>query len=190
MKLTKSLILSTFLSLWALNGAQAQTQNQPKQAKPQSKQTQTKAQKQQAQKKQAQKKQTQQVAPKTLNSEEALKQFNEAFNIRFVGRQFNLNQRQLTLRYELTNKSKKDIHEVKFISAFTHNDQIIYAQEIPLTFHTPLKAQNAISLDISVPLEKIPTGAQPILANQQLQVGIINGAQLLTFTDKTALEIK
>lgn len=191
-KLFTSLAFSSLISIFTIGNVMAQNQNQPKQTKPQTKQAQTKQNQAKNQKQQAQKKQQNQKAnaPQTLSSDEALKQFNASFGIRLVARQINQNQGQLLLRYELTNKSAKDIHEVQFISAFTHNNQIIYAQEIPLTFNTPLQAQNMISLDISVPLEKVPAQARTLLADSNTPIGLVNGAQLLTFTDKTKLEIK
>lgn len=206
MKSYSSLALASLLSLFAVNSVSAQTQTnsvtqqQSKQIR-QYKQNQQKqqAQQKQAQQKQAQQKQAQQTnkkqeqknQPNALTADEALKQFNDSMTINFLGYQVVTNENpHLLLRYDLINKSKKDIAEVSFISAFTAKEQIFYAQEIPLTFNTPLKKNSNITLDISVPMNKLPEHALPILSEPNAQIGIINGAQLLMFTDKTKLEIK
>lgn len=177
MKGLKTAIIA-LATLFAFSSVQAQTQSASQQSQ---KQSQKQTQKQKKQKK------SQPVV------DEALKQFNEAFAIRFIGWQFvkdNNGKEYIQLRYDLTNKSNKDVHAVQFIGGFTHKKQIIYAQEIPLTFNTPLKAQNNVVLDISVPSEKLPPKAVAIMSQEKPDVGVMNGAQILMFTDNTVIEVK
>lgn len=180
MKSLKAIALMSLIGTFSLNTAQAQTQTQT---------TKPTANQQQAKQTQQQKKK-QKKAPV---ADEALKQFNDAFSIRFVGWQFvkdNAGKEYIQLRYDLTNKSQKDIQGVQFIGGFTHKEQIIYAQEVPLTFNTPLKAKTNVVLDISVPVEKLPTQAVKIMSQDKPQVGVMNGAQILIFTDNSVIEVK
>ena len=185
MKLVKSLALISLSSLLAFGTANAET-NQKQQ---QQKQTQ----KQQSQKQQQQKQQQKKQNNKALSAEESLKLFNKSFGIRLLGHRVangTNGKPNLTLKYEYTNKSDKAIGAVKYIGGFTHNNQIIYAQEIPLTFNTPLKAKEKVVLDIVVPFEKVPEAARPILTDNNIKLGTLNGAQALVFSDKTGVVIK
>lgn len=168
MTFLKSTALISLAALFVMGTVQAQNQNS----------TQTK----QTQNQKQQKRKT-----------EPLKQFNDAMGIRFVGYQLiqgNDGKPAVMLRYELTNKSKKDVKEVQFIGAFYHNEQIVYAQEIPLTFNTPLKAKSDISLDISVSAERVPAQALALFSANRTDINAVNGAQLLIFTDKSRIEVK
>lgn len=184
MKAFKFIALISLTSLLAVNNVQAQSSQQTQQqptSKKQQQQQQKQKQQQQKQKKNA-----------TTAEDQALAQFNQAFGIRFLGWQFaadNGGKNHIQLRYELQNKGKKDIRAVQFLGGFMHNDQIIYAQEIPLTFNTPLKAKDNIVLDISVPVEKLPQQALNIMSQPNAQVSVINGAQQLVFTDNSKIEV-
>lgn len=192
MKLLKSVALISLSSVLAFGTANAETKQTNQ--KQQSKQTQKQSQKQNQ--KQAQKNQKQQNnknAPKALTAEESLKAFNDSFGIRFVGHRVANNEEgkpNLLLRYDFTNKGTKEIRAVKFIGVFTYNGQDIYAQEIPLTFDTPFKAKESVSLNIAIPLEKIPEAARPILLDSNAKIGTKNLAQVLVFTDKTGIVLK
>lgn len=188
MKLLKSVALISLSSVLAFGTANAETKqtNQKQQSKQAQKQNQKQAQKNQKQ-------QNNKNAPKALTAEESLKAFNDAFGIRFIGHRVangDSGKPNLQLKYEFTNKGKKEIRAVKFIGGFTYNNQIIYAQEIPLTFNTPLKATEKVVLDIVVPLEKVPEFSRPILLDSNAKIGTMNGAQALVFTDKTGILIK
>lgn len=185
MKLLKSIALISLSSVLAFGTAQA-AETKKNNQKTQTKQTQQKN----TQKKQNQNNKSEAKAP---TAEESLKAFNKAFGIRFVGHKVANNaagKPTLLLKYEFTNKGTKDIRAVKFIGGFTYNNQVIYAQEIPLTFNTPLKSKDQVVLDIAVPLEKVPENARPILLDSNAKLGTLNGAQALVFNDKTGIVIK
>lgn len=177
MKLLKSMAIISLASLFTLSNAYAD--NNQKQSKQQTKQTQ---------------KQTKQSKKSTEPTpEQSLKMFNDSFGIRFVGHKVANDQTgkpQLLLKYEFTNKSNKGVRAVKFIGGFTYNQQMIYAQEVPLTFNTPLKAKEKVVLDIAVPFEKVPEKARPILLDSNAKIGTLNGAQALVFSDKTGILLK
>lgn len=210
MKLLKSLAIVSFASLFAFSTAQADTKKPA--SKPKTKQT---TQKKQPAKKQAQTKQATQKKSSTVkkaaavtgaaaagaavaSQDKALKQFNDAFEIKMT--QYKLEtdkdgKAQLHLTYELTNKSQKSVKAVKFIGAFVHQNkatnkqEIVYAQEIPLTFNTHLKGKDKTSIDILVPFESVPEAARPYFTSNE-KLGVVNGAQVLVFSDNTGIVIK
>lgn len=212
MKLLKSLAIVSLASLFAFSSAQADTKKTS--SKPQTKQQQTK--KQSAKPKQTQKKQTTQkknsnvkkaavatgaaaATGAAVSQDKALKQFNDAFGIKMTQYQLENDKdgkMQLHLTYELTNKGKKSVKAVKFIGAFVHQNQasnkqeIVYAQEIPLTFNTPLKSKEHTSIDIRIPFDTLPEASRPYFTNANIKLGVVNGAQVLVFSDNTGIVLK
>lgn len=206
MKLLKSILTASLVSAFIWGNAQANTpKNNQKQStkQTQAKQTKKQAAKPKQQAKTAQKKATTAkkaaaataaaaAAPAVLSQDEALKLFNQSFGIRLLGYKVDNNTEgkpHLYLKYELTNKGQKDVQGVKFIGAFTHNSQIIYAQEVPLTFNNPLKAQDKTVIDMAIPFENVPEIARPLMLDQNAQLGVVTGAQTLVFTDNTGIQI-
>lgn len=207
MKLLKSLAIVSLASLFAFSTAQANTQKPAK--KPQTTKQQAKK---QPQKKQASKQTQKAPAKKTSTAKKAavatgaavagaaatqpknaLKQFNDAFGIKMTKYQVEKDEAgklSLHMTYELTNKGKKSVKAVKYIGAFLHNNQVLYAQEIPLTFNNHLKSQAHTSIDIRVPFENIPEAARPYFINQNVKLNVVNGAQILVFSDNTGIVVK
>lgn len=133
------------------------------------------------------------TAAATKAKQDPLKQFNDAFGIRFTGHRVERDesgQAFLFLKYELTNKGSKQVKAVKFIGAFSHNDQIIYAQEIPLTFNKPLKAKEHNSIEMRVPFSNVPEASRNIFLTPNAQISALNGAQTLVFSDNTGILVK
>lgn len=214
MKLLKSLAIVSLASLFAFSTAQANTQ------KPAKKQQTTKQQaKKQPQKKQATKQTQKAPAKKTSTAKKAavagaaaagagaaaaqqknaLKQFNDAFGIKMAKYQLEKDaagKTQLHITYEFTNKGKKAVQAVKFIGAFVHHNaqtnkqEIVYHLELPLTFNTPLKAKEQTSIDVTVPFDSLPEASRPYFTDPNMKLGVVNGAQVLVFTDKTGIVIK
>lgn len=215
MKLLKSIAIASLASMFALSTAQANTQKST--AKTQTKQQQSKKQtntkttkqatkpaaKQTANNKNTQKKSSTAkkaagvaaaaAAPAVLSQDQALKLFNESFGIRLLGYKVDNNSAgkpHLFLKYELTNKGKKDIKAVQFIGAFTHNNQIVYAQEIPLTFNNLLKVKDKTTVDMAIPFENVPENARQLFLASNAQLGVVSGAKTLVFSDNTGIQLK
>lgn len=200
-----TLFLASAVALFGTNQAIADTQNtktkQQTQQKPkqtqqkqgQNKQTQQKAtQQKQNQQKKTQQKQAQKK-PATMTQEQALKAFNDAFAIKFMGYSFSSNaenQVKLVLKYDLINKGKKDIRAVQFIGALTQEEKVLHAESISLNFDPLFKAKQNISVDLELPVEKIAPDSLAILANPQKPIGVLNGARALVFSDNTGILIE
>lgn len=133
------------------------------------------------------------AAASKVNQEDPLKQFNEAFGITFMGYRVESDasgQSFLFLKYDLINKGNKPIKAVKFIGAFTHNNNIIYAQEIPLTFNQPLNAKDKNSIEMKIPFANVPEASRNIFLTANAPISAVNGAQALVFSDNTGIVIK
>lgn len=133
------------------------------------------------------------TAAATKAKQDPLKEFNEAFGIAFKGYHIandESGQPFLFLKYDLINKGTKAIQAVKFIGAFSYNNDIIYAQEIPLTFNTPLKEKEHNSIEMKIPLSHVPEAARNLFQTPNAAITAINGAQTLVFSDKTGIVVK
>ncbi len=129
----------------------------------------------------------------TSKADQSLNNFNKAFGIKLVARNIttdNAGQSFVIFTYELENRSKKDIKSASWISGYTLNQQVIFTQELPLTFNPALKAQTVLKTDISIPLTKIPEHARQILLDPNAPIGVINAAQSLTFTKGAPINVK
>lgn len=190
-KYLTTFLLASTVALFGTNQAVAETQNnKPKQQAQQKPQSQQQKQQQQA-KKAEPKKQTKKAA--NMTPEQALKAFNNAFGIKVTNYRFVTNEQnkpQLLLRYELTNKGKKAISSVKFISALTYNNQVFYAEPVSLNFEPVFKAGQNFALELAVPADKLSEQALNILSTPQVQISYMNGALSLQFADKTQIVIE
>lgn len=200
MKKLNSLAIISLASLFVFNSAQAAEPKKNTQ-KPQTKQVAKKQTTQKSAKKSSTVKKaavgaaaaatTTAVASKA--KQDPLKQFNEAFGITFMGYRVESDasgQAFLFLKYDLINKGNKPIKAVKFIGAFTHNNNIIYAQEIPLTFNQPLNAKDKNSIEMKIPFANVPEASRNIFLTANAPISAVNGAQALVFSDNTGIVIK
>lgn len=188
MKRLGTLCLTAAVALFSTTHANAETQNnKPKQ------QTQQKQQvKKQEQKKAEPKKQTKKKSAK-MTPEQALKAFNDAFGIKLTSYRIVTNEQnkpQLLLKYELTNKGKKEISSVKFIGGLTHNNQVFHAELISLNFDPAFKAEQNLSFELPAAMDKLSEQALKILTTPQVQIDAMNGALSLSFSDKTEIVIQ
>ncbi|KMK52533.1 hypothetical protein RO21_00500 [[Actinobacillus] muris] len=133
------------------------------------------------------------AAKKSTKSDQALKQFNKAFGIRLVGRSMTKDEAGnpvFVATYELENKSKQRIKAVHWIGGYSHNQQILFAQDFPLNFDPALKAKSKITVNINLPFDKIPEQARAVIADPNAEISVVNGAKRLEFSSKKVIEIK
>lgn len=216
MKMLKSFALISLATLFALNTAQADTKK--KTSKPQTKQVTAKkpAAKKTTTAKQAKNKQVtnkgstaKKVATaagvatagaavanakqSAVSQQDALKQFNAAFGIkfeRFVVEQESDGTQFLALEYNLTNRSNKSVKMVQYIGAFLYNNQIVYAQEIPLAFDKLFPPQESTNVKMRIPFTEVPEVARKLFLTPNVQINTVNGAQLLVFGDNSKIVVK
>lgn len=127
------------------------------------------------------------------NADQALKQFNRAFGIRFVERKIvndEAGNPVFVAGYELENKSKQSIKAAHWIGSYTHNQQILFVQDLPLNFEPALKPKSKITIHINLPLDKVPEQARAVLTDPNAEIGVINGARRLEFSSKKVIEVK
>ncbi|WP_373767378.1 hypothetical protein [Glaesserella sp.] len=129
----------------------------------------------------------------TSKADQSLNNFNKAFGIKLVARNItkdNTGQTFATFTYELENRGKKEIKSAEWISAFTFHQQVLFTQELPLTFTPALKANTTIKTDISIPMAQIPQQVHQILLDTKAPIGVINAAKSLTFTKGSPITVK
>lgn len=133
------------------------------------------------------------AAKKAAKKDKALEQFNQAFGIRLVERKMGNDEAGKPIfiaTYELENKSKQTVRAVHWIGGYTHDQQILFAQDFPLNFDPALKAKSKITVDISVPLAQIPEQARAVIADPNAVISILSGAKRLEFGSKKVIEVK
>ena len=179
MKLLKSAVLIFLSALFVANFANAEPEKKNEQQNPQKSTQQNSKKNQQVKKKQAE--------------DKNLKQFNTNVAIRLVSAQvINQNQKQIfELIYSVENKAnKRDIKSVNWVGAFLYNNEVFFAQDIPIIFEQPLKRKTKNNVTVTIPFELIPAQAQAILLNPQTQIKNLVGAKNITFTNGTKIEVK
>lgn len=134
------------------------------------------------------------VATKSVEKEDkALKQFNQAFGIRLVGRKLVNNEAGkpvFVASYELENKGKQSIKAAHWIAAYIQNQTLLFAHDLPLNFDPALKAKSKITIDVNLPFDEIPAPAQAVIADSKAEISVINAAKKLEFSSKKVIEVK
>ena len=104
----------------------------------------------------------------------------------------NQNQKQIfELIYSVENKAnKRDIKSVNWVGAFLYNNEVFFAQDIPIIFEQPLKRKTKNNVTVTIPFELIPAQAQAILLNPQTKINNLVGAKNITFTNGAKIEVK
>lgn len=131
----------------------------------------------------AEKTASKQVAPK---QDYALKQFNKNVGLRLIQRGIQVgqnNQPVVTLTYMVQNKGKNKIKSINWVSGYTVDNKVFYAQEIPLNFQSALPAQRQMEVTVNLPLNTLPEVAQKIFLDKSVSVGAINGARNVVFSN-------
>lgn len=123
-----------------------------------------------------------------------LKLFNDSFAIKLISRTIgtdNAGKPAVTVKYELTNKSNRNIKAANWISAYTFNNQVIAVQNVQINFENPsLKAKNQVVVDLKLSLESFSEQARQLLLSPQTAIGVINGAKRLDFTKGKSIIVK
>lgn len=126
-----------------------------------------------------------QTAAQKKQMEKNLKQFNTSINIKLVSRSIAEDQsgkKIISVKYELTNKSSKDIKSVNWVSGYTFDNKVIALQDLPINFDPALKAKDKIAIEVEIPLEKLSAQAQQLFLSQEAVIGAVSGAKRLDFT--------
>ena len=122
----------------------------------------------------------------TAKQDYALTQFNKNVGLQLVKRGIQTgenNQSVATLTYLVQNKGKNKIKSINWISGYTIDNKVFYAQEIPLNFQPALPAQRQMEVTINLPLNTLPEAAQKIFLDKSASVGAINGAKNVVFSN-------
>lgn len=122
----------------------------------------------------------------TQNQNSALTQFNKNVGLRLVKRGIQMgenNQPLATLTYLVQNKGRNKIKSITWISGYTIDNKTFYAQEVPINFQPALPAQRQMEVTITVPLNTMPETAQKIFLDKAANVGAINGAKNVVFSN-------
>lgn len=178
MKIIKSATLILLSALFMVNSTHAETPNKNEQ--------------QNIKRAEGNNKKNQQANKKPAEDKN-LKQFNANVTIRLLSAQvISQNQKQaLELIYSIENKNKKHhIKSVNWIGTFLHNNQLFFAQDIPITFDTPLKSKSKYDVTVTIPFETISKPATAIFLDPNKQITNLIGARNIIFTNGTKIEVK
>lgn len=187
MKLIKHVALLSLSLMFGLGTVQAETNGKPNNAKQTSQKSANQHKKQEKSSQKTEKKSKKAVADKALNA------FNNALKIKLVGRSIQTNEAGQPLfvaSYEIENKSQQDIKSAHWIAAYTHNNEIILVQDLPVDFEPALKAKTKLTVNLPISFSQISPQAQQILLNPQNAIGVVNGAKGLVFSNGKKIEIK
>lgn len=121
-----------------------------------------------------------------------LKLFNQSFSIKLIHRSIVTinNQEQLLTKYEIENKSKNTIKAAHWISALHDGKQVIFTQDIPISFDKGLEPKSKLVIDVAIPLANIPEPARSIFLDPKTPIGSLSGAKSLTFSNGKKIVIK
>ena len=199
-KLITLLSLSSLLVMNTLNAAEPAKAKPAAKAQPQKAQSKAQPQAAAAPKKEAAKakeapkaKQPAQQKPANAAPADAnLKRFNQNIGLNFTQRgvvKTKDNKEMVTLRYTIENRGKSEIKSVTWVGAYMVGNEAIFVQEIPLTFNKPLKAKAKEDITIQVPLANLPQKARQYFLSKDANIGVLNVARNVTFTDGKQINV-
>ncbi len=122
---------------------------------------------------------------KSKQMQQSLKQFNDNLSIQLIGRSIAEDQtgkKIILVKYELNNKSNKDIKAINWVSGYTFENKVIAAQNLPVNFEPVLKTKNKIVIDVEIPLEELSPQAQQLFLSSKSAIGAVIGAKRIDFT--------
>lgn len=172
MKILKNLFVFSLAALFAVQTADAATQNKSTSKKTTTKQT---------------------TGKKKAAS--SFQQFKQNVGITYKGRNIAKNQQGqkfVQFHYDITNKStKKAMKSLNWLVAFEYRNTVVFADNVNLDFgKKPLKASHRTSITLSVPLDKIDAAYRDWMGNAKVDLVAKSGANSVTFTDGSKIVVR
>ncbi|OOF71157.1 hypothetical protein [Rodentibacter caecimuris] len=132
------------------------------------------------------------TTPATQTEKTPIEQFNSSVKISVKSRtilQNDQKERAIAFVYEIQNLTDKPIVALHWASAYSVNDQILYAQNFPLTFEKPIPAKGTETVTGTVPASNILEQNRELALNPEAQVNTVIGAYQVTFADGSSIVV-
>lgn len=132
---------------------------------------------------------TQKVQKKQVSE---LQRFTDTMALSFVGAvlEEKENQQVLTFKYQLENKSAKDIKMLHWATYYTYGDKVLLTQDIPIAFDNGFKSKQVIPMDFSIPWENLSQEMQQVILDEKKELSAQYQAKTIEFTDGSKIIVK
>lgn len=121
-----------------------------------------------------------------------LQRFTDTMALSFVGAvlEEKENQQVLTFKYQLENKSAKDIKMLHWATYYTYGDKVLLTQDIPIAFDNGFKSKQVIPMDFSIPWENLSQEMQQVILDEKKELSAQYQAKTIEFTDGSKIIVK